>query len=114
MSDPVKKVNWFVAGVRFVFVNLWAFVTTEGKTVKEWNLDPMKVIGIMLFLVAAWLAFQAVHFVEIGKSDAAIAVIGGLVVPVGGFGAFLFNQATGNDEAIRRRFDNKSDPVGQP
>lgn len=108
MSDAVKKSNWFVRGwngfwgaISFVFVQLWAFVTTEGKTVKEWSLDPWKVSALVCFGVAVWLAIQTVQFVQQGKSDASVGVIGGLVVTIGGFGTFLFNQAKSNDASIR-------------
>jgi len=110
MSDPVvvKGENWFVRGwigfwkwVGEIFLNLWAFVTTEGKTVKEWKLDPLKILAITCFVAAIWIAVKAVGLAEGGKDASIVGAIAGLAGLVGGFGSFLFNQANSNDASIR-------------
>ena len=106
----MKKDNWFVAGwkafwhwVGEIFLNVWAFVTTEGKTVGEWKLDPLKVIAIGSFVAAIWIAVKAVGLAEAGKDAATVGAIAGLAGLVGGFGSFLFNQANTNDASIRNQ-----------
>lgn len=98
----VGVANWIKKVLVWALTNAWAFITTEGKTVKDWHLDPLKVIAIALFVFATWLAFIVVQFIDAGKSDAAVGIVAGLVVTVGGFASYLFGQATANDAAIRR------------
>ena len=103
MSDAVKKDNWFIAGWKLFWLNVWAFITTEGKTVKDWNLDPLKVIAIVLFVVLIYIALEAVGFVKEGKSEVIVGYIVGLVTALGGYASFLLSQAKSNDSDIRHR-----------
>jgi hypothetical protein len=87
-----------------VFLNIWALITTEGKTVEEWKLDPLKVFAMLFFAAALILVFATTTLAFSAKPDIGIVgVIGGLVVPTGGFGSYLFGQAVDNDAGIRNQ-----------
>lgn len=96
-----KIIAWLVVAWKAIWVNLWAAITTEGKTIESWNLDPFKIGGLVLFGVAIWLTFVTVGLAQAGKDSTTVGIIAGLVVTIGGYGTFLFQQAKSNDASIR-------------
>ncbi len=95
-----KFLENMAAGVRHIALALWAFVTTEGKELKDWHPDPWKISGLVAFALAALGAVRIFTDVKELGSDK-LAVLGGLVSAAITVGTFLLNQAIKNDTNIR-------------